>query len=140
MKAIKIIWLASVFVILFFNIAFDGFRTFDYLFDNYSKKEMTVTKYSFDSSSRRKSITIEGVVDKNKVYFSRFDKDIDSLYNLYPAIFSKEKKETIIKVLKFQHSNIVMLLDDEFNHWKTRLFFSGIYCLISIIIFIYIKK
>lgn len=141
MKTIKIIWWVSVFVIIFFNIAFDGYRIFDYLLNNYSKKEMVITDHSYNSSSRRRSITVFGTVDKRKVYFSRFDEDIDNLNNAYPEIFSEENKHFVMSVLKFKHSNIVMLIDDnELSRWKARLFFSGIYSLISILILLFLKK
>lgn len=132
---IKIWWYLSIIVIFVIPILLDGFRILDYLADNYTTKEMVVKYYSYDSSAERKSITIEGVVDKERVYFSRFNEDIENLYSLYPLIFSENKKDFIINVLKFKHSHIVMLIDDnELIKWEKEKLWCGIYIFFSIVI------
>lgn len=134
-KFFKIVWVLSVLIIFTISILFDGFRIFDYIFNNFSKKEMTITNYSYDSSSRIRSITIEGVIDKKKVYFSRFDENIDKLNSLYPKILLKNKERFVINVLKFKHSNIVMLIDDdELLKWKREKILSCIYIFSSLLI------
>ena len=134
-KFFKIVWVLSVLIIFTISILFDGFRIFDYIFNNFSKKEMTITNYSYDSSSRIRSITIEGVIDKKKVYFSRFDENIDKLNSLYPKILLKNEERFVINVLKFKHSNIVMLIDDdELLKWKREKILSSIYIFSSLLI------
>jgi hypothetical protein len=129
------VWVLSVLIIFTISILFDGFRIFDYIFNNFSKKEMTITNYSYDSSSRIRSITIEGVIDKKKVYFSRFDENIDKLNSLYPKILLKNEERFVINVLKFKHSNIVMLIDDdELLKWKREKILSSIYIFSSLLI------
>lgn len=159
MKFIKIIWIVSVFIIIIFHITFEGYKIFDFLSKNYSIKTMEVTDYYYDTYSRRKSITINGFVDKERVYFTRFDDEIGELFSLYPGIATEnkeiEKLSSVfpntfknsyndfknIEVLKFKNTQIVMLTkDNEFQSWKRRLFLFSIYCLTSIIILILIKK
>ena len=132
---INICWYLSIIIIIVFNISFEGYRIFDYIFKDYTTKEMVIKDYSYDSTARRKSITIEGVVDKERVYFSKFDEDVDKLFNLYPVIFSNNKKTFVIKVLKFKHSHKVILVDDnELIKWERNMLISGLYILISIVI------
>lgn len=159
MKFIKIVWILSVFVILIFYVVFESFRIYDFFTGNYTIETMQVSDYNYSSNSRRKSITIIGHIKNQRVYFSRFDNEIEELYNLYPGIasdkLSSEDKKIIssvfpdsnlessktIKVLKFKHSQIVMLTkDNEFQSWKTNLYFFTFYCIMSIILFIIIRK
>ncbi|OMQ09280.1 hypothetical protein [[Flexibacter] sp. ATCC 35103] len=140
MKAVKIIWILSVVVIFLFNLFFDGYRIFDYALGNYSVRKMTIINSSYNVTSKRKSLTIDGSVNEGKVYFSRFDEDINELYNFYPSLSSKIKNTPIINVLKFKHSNNVILLDDdEFIQWKKHLLIYCSYMFFSVIFFILFK-
>lgn len=159
MKFIKIVWILSVFIIIVFNLAFEGFRIYDFITENYNVKTMKVSNYNYSSSSKRKSITINGYIGKEDVYFTRFDDEIEELFSMYPGITIENKQinelnsvynDTFknsktnsknIEVLKFKHSDIVMLIkDDEFKRWKTRLYMFSSYSIISIVILILIKK
>ncbi|CAA0164793.1 conserved hypothetical protein [Tenacibaculum maritimum] len=159
MKFIKLVWMLSVFVIIVFTFVFDGVRVFDFVLGNYTTKVMKVSGNVYETYSRRKSITINGHIDKEKVYFSRFDDKIEELFSLYPGITIEENKikelnaaypntfrnsnkdSKNIEVLKFKNSNIVMLTkDNEFKRWKTRLWLFSLYSMISTIILILIKK
>jgi hypothetical protein len=159
MKFIKVIWVLSVAIILIFHIAFEGFRIFDFFTENYSVKTMKILSSNYSSSSKRKSITINGFIDKERVYFSRFDNEIGELFSLYPGIAMENNEieelssvfpDTFknsyndsknIEVLKFKNSHIVMLTkDNEFQRWKIRLYLFSLYSLTSIILLILIKK
>lgn len=159
MKFLKIIWILSVAVIITFFMAFESFRIYDFITTNYSVKTMKISSYSYNSSSRNESITINGFIDNEDVYFSRFDNEIEELSSMYPGItMGKNKIEELssifpdtfknsikasknIEVLKFKNSNRVMLIKDkEFERWKIHLYIYSIYSLISIIILIYTKK
>ena len=133
-KFLKIVWCLSVFIVFFFNLFFNGWRIFDYVQGNYAVEKMNVENYSYNSTSRRKSITIEGYIDNEKVYFSEFDKNIDKLYQLYPTIFS-ENENTTIEVLKFKNSHN-LLLPSEFKDWKTELLLSVLYIVVSLLIYL----
>ena len=133
-KFLKIVWYLSVLVVFFFNLFFNGWRIFDYVQGNYAVKKMNVENYSYNSTSRRKSITIEGYIDNEKVYFSEFDKNIDKLYQLYPTIFS-ENENTTIEVLKFKNYQN-LLLPSEFKDWKTELLLSVLYIVVSLLIYL----
>ena len=158
MKFIKIVWILSLAVIIIFHIAFESFRIFDFITGNYNLKIMNISGYSYNTSSRSNSTTINGYIGKEKVYFSRFDDKIGELFSLYPGItmenneikelqdvfpntFKKDDNPKSIEVLKFKNSNIVMLTkDNEFKRWKMHLYLFSLYSLISIIILILIKK
>ena len=133
-KFLKIVWCLSVFIVFFFNLFFNGWRIFDYVQGNYAVEKMNVENYSYNSTSRRKSITIEGYIDNEKVYFSEFDKNIDKLYQLYPTIFS-ENENTTIEVLKFKNYQN-LLLPSEFKDWKTELLLSVLYIVVSLLIYL----
>lgn len=159
-KFLKIVWILSVFVIVVFNIAFDGYRILDFITGNHTVKTMKISDNSYETTSRRKSITIFGHVGSEKVYFSRFDDEIGKLYALYPEITSNElsanednkiisfalldvnlDNSKHIEVIKFKHSQIVMLTkDNEFQRWKNSLYLFAIYSMVSIIILIFMKK
>jgi hypothetical protein len=135
MKAIKIIWYLSILLIFLFNVFFEGYRIFDYCLGNYSIEKMTITSSSSNSTSKRKSVTFQGTINEEDVYFSRFDDDINELYNLYPFLSSKKKNNLIINVIKFKNSDNVMLFDDnEFGEWKKTMLFFSLYIFFSIII------
>jgi hypothetical protein len=135
MKAIKIIWYLSILLIFLFNVFFDGYRIFDYCLGNYSMEKMKITNSSSNSSPKRRSLTIEGNINGENVYFSRFDDDINELYNFYPVLSSKDKKNSIINVIKFKNSENVMLFDgNEFEQWKRNLLLYSLYIFFSVII------
>lgn len=142
MKFIKVFWLGSVVVIMLFNIVFEGNRIVDFVLGNYSIKTMKVSKTFFNSSPRRKSITVVGHIDMKEVNFSRFDDEIDDLYSLYPNISDNNLNKTInIEVLKFNSSDKVMVISgNEFDSWKMYLYYSFLYCIISSLILFYLKK
>lgn len=125
-------------LVFLFNVFFDGYRIFDYAFRNYSVQKMTITNSSRNSSAKRKSLTIEGNVGDRKVYFSRFDDNINELFNLYPFLPSKIGNAPMINIIKFKHSNKVILLDDdEFVQWKKHLLISSLYVFFSIMFFLF---
>jgi hypothetical protein len=137
----KLFWYLSVIAMLLFYVFFEGYRVFDFVFGNYSVQKMNVSNYSYNTTVKRESITIVGYISEGRVYFSRFDDDINKLYNLYPPIFFDEKKIHEIEVLKFKHSPIVMLIDDnEFSKWKRNLLLSFLYIVSSIIVILILKK
>ncbi len=138
----KLFWYLSMTVIFLFYTFFEGYRIYDYIMGNYEIQTMKAENFGYDSSAKRKSITVYGHIGEEKVYFSRFDKEIRKLYKLYPQFFNADEKITYeIKVLKFEHSNKVMLVDDnEFSRWKKHLLLSSLYITLSIIIILIFKK
>jgi hypothetical protein len=138
MKTIKILWCVSVLVVFLFFMSFEGYRIFDYVSGDYTVQKMTITDSSYESTPKRKSVMINGNINGEKVYFSRFDEHISELYNLYPFLSSNNKNTSVIEVLKFKHSHKVMLLnDDEFTQWKKHLLMSSLYVGFSIMFFLF---
>ena len=149
MKSLKIFfklwWYLSVIVVFLFFIVLETYRIYDYTTGNYSIQKMKITEYKLHSDRNGKSIMVIGYIDDDEVYFSRFKDEVNKLYKLYPQIFprffSDDKKTYEIKVLKFEHSSRVMLIDDEeFPKWKKRSLLSSLYIILSIIIMIVLKK
>ena len=115
----KLCWYYSVIVLFLFYSFFEGNRIFDYVFGNYSVQTMIVSDYDYTPSRRVTWLDIYGYIDGKKVYVSKDANEIYALRELYPEVFSDEKKINKIKVLKFEHSRRVMLTDDnEFSKWK----------------------
>ena len=137
-------WYLSIVVIFLFFIALEAYRIYDYTTGNYSIQKMRLTEFRHSSGSRKRggrSIMVIGYIGKEKVYFSRFNDDIKKLYKLYPQIFSTNKKNYEIKVLKFEHSPRVLLIDDnEFSKWKKHLLLAFSYITLSIIVILILKK
>lgn len=126
---------------LTFDFILDGKRFLDFVSNNYYNSSMKVSKYSYYNSGRAASITIEGNINLEKVYFSKFDDNIDDLTSFYPNIQDTMLNKKInIKILKFKNSkNVMTLYDDEFTSWKNRLYLDLMYYIFSIIIFIILK-
>ena len=113
--------------------------------NNYSIQEMKISNFYYNRRTSlrgggNQSITVIGYIGKERVYFSRFDKEIGKLHNLYPQVFLDNEKDYEIKILKFEHSPKVMLVDDdEFQRWKRNLLLSFSYIILSIIIMLLIN-
>ena len=139
----KLFWYLSVVVIFLFYTFFEGFRIYDYIMGNYEIQVMKAENFGYDSSAKRKSMTIYGYIGEERVYFYRFDADIKNLYNILDSqFFTEDNKKTYeIKVLKFKHSHKVMTVDDdEFPKWERGLLLAFSYITLSIIIILILKR
>jgi archaellum component FlaC len=125
-------------IIILFHIFFEYDIIKDYLKNDFSVKEMVVKNKEYNSSSKRKSITFFGILEKKDVYFTKFDDEIDKIYNAYPDI---ENKVTKIDVIKFRNSKIVMTtINNELEKWKNEKKTCIAISLISLLIFIFLNK
>lgn len=131
-------------LILIMNL-FDIKRIYDALSGNYFQKVMVISKIDYYGGSGGKyngtpSVFVRGYIDSQEVYFIRnLDKnvyDIAGKFNI-PNI----EIGNSIKVLKFKHSDQVMVVyDNEFARWKKmRIIFSSI-GIVGMIVFWHLMK
>ena len=131
-------------MILIMNL-FDIKRIYDALSGNYFQKVMVISKIDYYGGSGGKyngtpSVFVRGYIDSQEVYFIRnLDKnvyDIAGKFNI-PNI----EIGNSIKVLKFKHSDQVMVVyDNEFARWKKmRIIFSSI-GIVGMIVFWHLMK
>ena len=131
-------------MILIMNL-FDIKRIYDALSGNYSPKVMIISKIDYYTSSGGEdngspSVFVRGYIDSQEVYFIRnLDKnvyDIAGKFNIPNVEIGNS-----IKVLKFKHSDQVMVVyDNEFARWKKmRIIFSSI-GIVGMIVFWYLMK
>ena len=118
-------------MILIMNL-FDIKRIYDALSGNYSPKVMIISKIDYYTGSGGEdngspSVFVRGYIDSQEVYFIRnLDEnvyDIAGKFNIPNVEIGNS-----IKVLKFKHSDQVMVVyDNEFARWKKmRIIFSSI--------------
>ncbi|TDP01677.1 hypothetical protein EV145_104387 [Flavobacterium sp. 245] len=125
-------------IIILFHIIFEYNIIEDYLKNDFSVKKMVVNNKEYNSSSKRKSITFSGIVENKNVYFTKFDDEIDLIYNAYPDIGNKVTK---IDVVKFRNSKIVMTtINNELEKWKNEKKTCITISFISLLIFIFLKN
>ena len=125
-------------IIILFHIFFEYDIIKDYLKNDFSVKEMVVKNKEYNSSSKRKSITFSGIVENKNVYFTKFDDEIDKIYNSYPDIGNKVTK---IDVIKFRNSKIVMTtINNELEKWKNEKKTCISISSISLLIFLFLNK
>ena len=131
-------------MILIMNL-FDIKRIYDALSGNYFQKVMVISKIDYYGGSGGKyngapSVFVRGYIDSQEVYFIRnLDKnvyDIAGKFNIPNVEIGNS-----IKVLKFKHSDQVMVVyDNEFARWKKmRIIFSSI-GIVGMIVFWYLMK
>ena len=131
-------------LILIMNL-FDIKRIYDALSGNYFQKVMVISKIDYYGGSGGKyngapSVFVRGYIDSQEVYFIRnLDKnvyDIAGKFNIPNVEIGNS-----IKVLKFKHSDQVMVVyDNEFARWKKmRIIFSSI-GIVGIIVFWHLMK
>ncbi len=133
-KFLKIFWYLSILVISIFFISFEGYRIFDYIQGDYTRKKMNVKSYSYYSDSARSSIIVEGYIDNEEVYFYEYDDDMKKLHQNYPIIFSTPHKHNIlIDVFKFKHSKKVLLITELYK-WEKKILLFSLYIFISLLI------
>ena len=131
-------------LILIMNL-FDIKRIYDALSGNYFQKVMVISKIDYYGGSGGKyngapSVFVRGYIDSQEVYFIRnLDKnvyDIAGKFNIPNVEIGNS-----IKVLKFKHSDQVMVVyDNEFARWKKmRIIFSSI-GIVSMIVFWHLMK
>ena len=131
-------------LILIMNL-FDIKRIYDALSGNYFQKVMVISKIDYYGGSGGKyngtpSVSVRGYIDSQEVYFIRnLDKnvyDIAGKFNIPNVEIGNS-----IKVLKFKHSDQVMVVyDNEFARWKKmRIIFSSI-GIVGMIVFWYLMK
>ena len=131
-------------LILIMNL-FDIKRIYDALSGNYFQKVMVISKIDYYGGSGGKyngtpSVFVRGYIDSQEVYFIRnLDKnvyDIAGKFNIPNVEIGNS-----IKVLKFKHSDQVMVVyDNEFARWKKmRIIFSSI-GIVGMIVFWYLMK
>jgi len=113
---------------------FDIKRIYDALSGNYSPKVMIISKIDYYTGSGGEdngspSVFVRGYIDSQEVYFIRnLDEnvyDIAGKFNIPNVEIGNS-----IKVLKFKHSDQVMVVyDNEFARWKKmRIIFSSKVC------------
>ena len=131
-------------MILIMNL-FDIKRIYDALSENYSPKVMIISKIDYYTGSGGEdngspSVFVRGYIDSQEVYFIRnLDEnvyDIAGKFNIPNVEIGNS-----IKVLKFKHSDQVMVVyDNEFARWKKmRIIFSSI-GIVGIIVFWHLMK
>ena len=131
-------------MILIMNL-FDIKRIYDALSGNYFQKVMVISKIDYYGGSGGKyngtpSVFVRGYIDSQEVYFIRnLDKnvyDIAGKFNIPNVEIGNS-----IKVLKFKHSDQVMVVyDNEFARWKKmRIIFSSI-GIVGMIVFWHLMK
>ena len=131
-------------LILIMNL-FDIKRIYDALSGNYFQKVMVISKIDYYGGSGGKyngtpSVFVRGYIDSQEVYFIRnLDKnvyDISGKFNIPNVEIGNS-----IKVLKFKHSDQVMVVyDNEFARWKKmRIIFSSI-GIVGMIVFWHLMK
>ena len=131
-------------LILIMNL-FDIKRIYDALSGNYFQKVMVIAKIDYYGGSGGKyngapSVFVRGYIDSQEVYFIRnLDKnvyDIAGKFNIPNVEIGNS-----IKVLKFKHSDQVMVVyDNEFARWKKmRIIFSSI-GIVGMIVFWHLMK
>ena len=131
-------------LILIMNL-FDIKRIYDALSGNYFQKVMVISKIDYYGDSGGKyngtpSVFVRGYIDSQEVYFIRnLDKnvyDIAGKFNIPNVEIGNS-----IKVLKFKHSDQVMVVyDNEFARWKKmRIIFSSI-GIVGMIVFWHLMK
>ena len=131
-------------MILIMNL-FDIKRIYDALSENYSPKVMIISKIDYYTGSGGEdngspSVFVRGYIDSQEVYFIRnLDEnvyDIAGKFNIPNVEIGNS-----IKVLKFKHSDQVMVVyDNEFARWKKmRIIFSSI-GIVGMIVFWYLMK
>jgi hypothetical protein len=131
-------------LILIMNL-FDIKRIYDALSGNYFQKVMVISKIDYYGGSGGKyngapSVFVRGYIDSQEVYFIRnLDKnvyDIAGKFNIPNVEIGNS-----IKVLKFKHSDQVMVVyDNEFARWKKmRIIFSSI-GIVGMIVFWHLMK
>ena len=131
-------------LILIMNL-FDIKRIYDALSGNYFQKVMVISKIDYYGGSGGKyngtpSVFVRGYIDSQEVDFIRnLDKnvyDIAGKFNIPNVEIGNS-----IKVLKFKHSDQVMVVyDNEFARWKKmRIIFSSI-GIVGMIVFWHLMK
>ena len=131
-------------MILIMNL-FDIKRIYDALSGNYSSKVMIISKIDYYTGSGGEdngspSVFVRGYIDSQEVYFIRnLDEnvyDIAGKFNIPNVEIGNS-----IKVLKFKHSDQVMVVyDNEFARWKKmRIIFSSI-GIVGMIVFWHLMK
>ena len=131
-------------LILIMNL-FDIKRIYDALSGNYFQKVMVISKIDYYGGSGGKyngapSVFVRGYIDSQEVYFIR---NLDE--NVYDIVgkFNIPNVEigNSIKVLKFKHSDQVMVVyDNEFARWKKmRIIFFSI-GIVGMIVFWHLMK
>ena len=131
-------------LILIMNL-FDIKRIYDALSGNYFQKVMVISNIDYYGGSGGKyngtpSVFVRGYIDSQEVYFIRnLDKnvyDIAGKFNIPNVEIGNS-----IKVLKFKHSDQVMVVyDNEFARWKKmRIIFSSI-GIVGMIVFWHLMK
>ena len=131
-------------MILIMNL-FDIKRIYDALSGNYSSKVMIISKIDYYGGSggkynRTPSVFVRGYIDSQEVYFIRnLDEnvyDIAGKFNIPNVEIGNS-----IKVLKFKHSDQVMVVyDNEFARWKKmRIIFFSI-GIVGMIVFWHLMK
>ena len=131
-------------LILIMNL-FDIKRIYDALSGNYFQKVMVISKIDYYTGSGGEdngspSVFVRGYIDSQEVYFIRnLDEnvyDIAGKFNIPNVEIGNS-----IKVLKFKHSDQVMVVyDNEFARWKKmRIIFSSI-GIVGMIVFWHLMK
>ena len=131
-------------LILIMNL-FDIKRIYDALSGNYFQKVMVISKIDYHGGSGGKyngtpSVFVRGYIDSQEVYFIRnLDEniyDIAGKFNIPNVEIGNS-----IKVLKFKHSDQVMVVyDNEFARWKKmRIIFFSI-GIVGMIVFWHLMK
>ena len=131
-------------MILIMNL-FDIKRIYDALSGSYSPKVMIISKIDYYTGSGGEdngspSVFVRGYIDSQEVYFIRnLDEnvyDIAGKFNIPNVEIGNS-----IKVLKFKHSDQVMVVyDNEFARWKKmRIIFSSI-GIVGMIVFWHLMK
>ncbi|WP_288869726.1 hypothetical protein [uncultured Capnocytophaga sp.] len=131
-------------LILIMNL-FDIKRIYDALSGNYFQKIMVISKIDYYGGSGGKyngtpSVFVRGYIDSQEVYFIRnLDEniyDIAGKFNIPNVEIGNS-----IKVLKFKHSDQVMVVyDNEFARWKKmRIIFFSI-GIVGMIVFWHLMK
>ena len=131
-------------MILIMNL-FDIKRIYDALSGNYFQKVMVISKIDYYTGSGGEdngspSVFVRGYIDSQEVYFIRnLDEnvyDIAGKFNIPNVEIGNS-----IKVLKFKHSDQVMVVyDNEFARWKKmRIIFSSI-GIVGMIVFWHLMK
>ena len=131
-------------MILIMNL-FDIKRIYDALSGNYFQKVMVISKIDYYGGSGGKyngtpSVFVRGYIDSQEVYFIRnLDEnvyDIAGKFNIPNVEIGNS-----IKVLKFKHSDQVMVVyDNEFARWKKmRIIFFSI-GIVGMIVFWHLMK
>ncbi|EIW90646.1 hypothetical protein HMPREF1321_0183 [Capnocytophaga sp. oral taxon 412 str. F0487] len=139
------LWLFLLaFLILIMNL-FDIKRIYDALSGNYFQKVMVISKIDYHGGSGGKyngtpSVFVRGYIDSQEVYFIRnLDENVYDIAGKFDI--PNVEIGNSIKVLKFKHSDQVMVVyDNEFARWKKmRIIFSSI-GIVGMIVFWHLMK